>query len=117
MCVWSSTTTLRDPFMLQFLPYLELLQVCQMPHLQSPFYCLHYYFLFIVEDDYSGLPQDLLFTPFETLQCFYVNISLDSIEEEPENFHLVLVTRDPDVIFYTRTAPVYILDSDSKLVN
>ena len=48
-------------------------------------------------------------------QCFYITITMDNLLEEPENFYLVLATRDDDVIFDIRSAVVYILDSDSKL--
>ena len=67
-----------------------------------------------VEDDFSGLPQQLEFTE-SGKQCFNVTIIMDSYLEDPEYFYLVLATRDEDVNFEIRTAEVNIIDSNSKL--
>ena len=47
-------------------------------------------------------------------QCVNVTIEMDNFLEDIEYFHVVLATRDPDVVFDTRSAEINILDSDSK---
>ena len=65
------------------------------------------------DDDFSGLPQSLSFTESGE-ECINIAITMDSLLEEPEDFFIVLATRDPDINFDIRTAQVYILDSDSE---
>ena len=76
---------------------------------------MHFFFL-ISESDYSGLPVTLTFTEAGE-ECFVIGITQDNLLEGTENFYLVLATRDDDIIFYIRSAIVYIVDGNSMLLH
>ena len=79
-------------------------------------YFIHFFYFFIIsESDYSGLPVTLTFTEAEE-ECFVIGITQDNLLEGTENFYLVLATRDDDIIFYIRSAIVYIVDGNSMLL-
>lgn len=77
---------------------------------------MHFFYFFIIsESDYSGLPVTLTFTEAGE-ECFVIGITQDNLLEGTENFYLVLATRDDDIIFYIRSAVVYIVDGNSMLL-
>ena len=79
-------------------------------------YFMHFFYFFIIsESDYSGLPVTLTFTEAGE-ECFVIGITQDNLLEGTENFYLVLATRDDDIIFYIRSAVVYIVDGNSMLL-
>ena len=49
-------------------------------------------------------------------QCVNITINLDNVLEEPEMFSLVLTTSDDSIKIDRSSAPVFILDSASKIL-
>lgn len=74
-----------------------------------------WYFISI-ENDYSGVPTSVSFTPPSKRTCFYVQLTDDSVHEPTEGFNINLNLGGTGVnsgVFITTT--VRIRDTDSML--